>query len=111
MGDAETAFSTGEDDRAIAILSEVTKKAPSLPEPYSMLALIFDNKGHKMYALQLYALAASFTSRSIELWSKVSTLLLVTLLCCVLNFRLWMMFDRLPNMLLVFVNTVKLSML
>eukprot|EP01037_Dinobryon_pediforme_P022861 gene22861-24151_t len=74
LGDAETCYVRGEYDQAIQLLSDVTKKAPRLAEPYSILALIYEETGDQKHALQLYALAAAFSKRNLELWRKVLSL-------------------------------------
>ena len=39
-----------------------------------MMALIYQECGDNMRALQLYALAAAFTKRNIDIWKKVAML-------------------------------------
>lgn len=76
LGDAELYYINGNNEKAIELLSEVTMKAPKLPEPYSILALIYESNGDLMKALQLYALTATFTpkARSLHHWTKVAQL-------------------------------------
>lgn len=76
LGDAELYYINGNNEKAIEILSDVTLKAPKLPEPYSILALIYESNGDLMKALQLYALTATFTpkAKSLHQWSKVAEL-------------------------------------
>lgn len=71
LGEAEAAYLQAEYDIAIEKLSLVTKKAPRLAEPYSILALIYEESGDRKHALQLYALAAAFSKKNPELWKKV----------------------------------------
>lgn len=74
LGDAELYFINGNNEKAIEILSEVSAKAPKLSEPYSILAIIYEQSGDLMKALQLYALTATYTPKgeSLHLWSKVA---------------------------------------
>lgn len=71
MGQAEESFVRGDFESVISLLSSITKKAPTMPEPYSMLALMYAERGYPAQALQLYVLAASFSPKNIELWSRV----------------------------------------
>lgn len=76
LGDAELYYINGNNEKAIELLSEVTRKAPKLPEPYSILALIYESSGDTLKALQLYALTATYTPKagSLHLWEKVAEL-------------------------------------
>eukprot|EP01036_Dinobryon_divergens_P026028 gene26030-34630_t len=74
LAEAELAFINANYQTAIDILSAVCIQAPKLPDTYSMMALIYQECGDNMRALQLYALAAAFTRRNIDIWKKVAML-------------------------------------
>jgi hypothetical protein len=76
LGEAELYFINGNNEKAIEMLSEVSLKAPKLPEPYSILALIYESSGDAMKALQLYVLTATYTPKagSLHVWTKVAEL-------------------------------------
>lgn len=76
LGEAELYYINGNNEKAIELLSEVSRKAPKLPEPYSILALIYESSGDTLKALQLYALTATYTPKagSLHLWEKVAEL-------------------------------------
>jgi len=69
-------FINGDNDEAIALLSQVTSRAPKLAEPYSILALIYESFNDHLRALQLYALAGTYTPfrDSLSIWLKVAEL-------------------------------------
>lgn len=75
-GQAELSFINGDNDEAIALLSQVTSRAPKLAEPYSILALIYESFNDHLRALQLYALAGTYTPfrDSLSIWMKVAEL-------------------------------------
>jgi len=75
-GQAELSFINGDNDEAIALLSQVTSRAPKLSEPYIILALIYESFQDPLRALQLYVLAGSYTPfrDSLSIWLKVAEL-------------------------------------
>ena len=64
---AQFAYVNGRYSEAINYLSEVVKLAPRFPDPYHIMATIYDECGDSMRALQLFALAASLTPNN-PLW-------------------------------------------
>ena len=75
LGEAELHFINGENERAIELLSEVSMKAPKLPDPYSIMAIIYEASGDQLKALQLHALTATYTPKNnFHLWTKVADL-------------------------------------
>jgi tetratricopeptide (TPR) repeat protein len=76
LGEAELHFVNGDNNRAIEMLSEVSLKAPKHPEPYSIMALIYETSGDLEKALPLYALTATYTPKagSLHQWTKVAEL-------------------------------------
>ena len=56
---------------AIEKLSTVTKLAPHLNDPYQMMAMIYEENGDKLGALQFYVLAASYTKKTPTVWMDV----------------------------------------
>jgi hypothetical protein len=71
LGDAEKHFIEGNNEEAIKALSQVTKAAPRLAEPYKLLALIYEQIYADEQLLQLYALSATLTPKDLILWEKV----------------------------------------
>ena len=69
-------FINGNNDEAIALLSQVSSRAPKLAEPYSILALIYESSADHLRALQLYVLAGTYTPYrdSLNIWLKVAEL-------------------------------------
>ena len=79
LGEAELHYVNGENTKAIELLSQVCRQAPKHPEPYNIMGLIYESSGDSLKALQLYILAATFTttgakSNIIDIWEKVATL-------------------------------------
>jgi hypothetical protein len=71
LGDAEKHFIEGNNEEAIKALSQVTKAAPRLAEPYKLLALIYEQIYADEQLLQLYALSATLMLKDLILWEKV----------------------------------------
>lgn len=77
LGNAEMLYVSGDVQQAIELLSNVSRQAPRLAEPYNILGLIYEESGDHIKALQLYALAASFSTNStkkLDLWKKIAKL-------------------------------------
>jgi hypothetical protein len=72
LGEAEQSYINGNNEEAISILSQITKQAPKLAEPYKILALIYEQiPNSDLQVLQLYLLAAIYTNKDLYLWEKV----------------------------------------
>ena len=62
MGEANAAYMSGDLDRAIAMLKDFIKKAPTVPDPYHTLGLIYEKQGDVQKAIQFYLIACTLTS-------------------------------------------------
>lgn len=76
LGEAELFFINGDNDKAIQMLSEVSLRAPKHPEPYSIMALIYEASKDWEKALQMFFLTATYTpkTKSLLQWTKVAEL-------------------------------------
>jgi tetratricopeptide (TPR) repeat protein len=52
----------------------VTRLAPHLPDPFHIMALIYEESGDKLRSLQFFVLAAVHTPKSADVWIKVCDL-------------------------------------
>lgn len=69
---AQEHYIRGEYPEAIKLLSEVTRLAPKLPDPYHTMGLIYQESGNPCQALQFFVIAATCTPKSAELWKKIA---------------------------------------
>lgn len=74
LGEAELCFVNGDNIRAAEILSDVSRKHPTLAEPYNIMALMYEDTGDVPKALQLYTLVATLLPSSVDTWGKVASL-------------------------------------
>ena len=77
LGQAELLFVNGEGEKAAEILSVVSQRYPHLPDPYNIMALIYEESGDIDKALKLYTLTASLLPRKhadASLWAKIADL-------------------------------------
>lgn len=74
LSQAHFHYANGEHSEAIELLSKVTRLAPHLPDPFHIMALIYDESGDKLRSLQFFALAAVHTPKSADVWIKVCDL-------------------------------------
>ena len=74
LSQAHFHYANGEHSEAIELLSKVTRLAPHLPDPFHIMALIYDESGDKLRSLQFYVLAAVHTPKSADIWKKVCDL-------------------------------------
>ena len=72
MGEANMLFISKQYDRAIPILREVIRQAPTTPEPYNTLGLIYEEIGDKKKAINFYILAAINKPKDAALWKRVA---------------------------------------
>ncbi|RHY33844.1 hypothetical protein DYB32_001358 [Aphanomyces invadans] len=61
MGEANAAYISGDHDKAIAMLKDFVKKAPTVPDPYHTLGVIYEKMEHRAKAIQFYLIACSLT--------------------------------------------------
>ena len=74
LSQANFHYANGDHSEAIELLSKVTRLAPHLPDPFHIMALIYDESGDKLRSLQFFALAAVHTPKSADVWIKVCDL-------------------------------------
>jgi general transcription factor 3C polypeptide 3 (transcription factor C subunit 4) len=74
LGKANQHYIFQEFDSAVEILHEVITKAPGIPDPYHVLALIYEEKKEREKSVNFYLLAAQITQRDSDLWAKVGHL-------------------------------------
>ena len=72
LGDAHSHFARGRHAEAMALLSEVIRQAPSVPDSYHTLGLIYEERDEKKLALQMFVIAAHLTPKDAEIWHKVA---------------------------------------
>jgi general transcription factor 3C polypeptide 3 (transcription factor C subunit 4) len=72
IGKANQHFIFQEFDAAIDILHDVITKAPGIPDPYHVLALIYEERKEHEKAVNFFMLAAQVTQHDSDLWAKVA---------------------------------------
>lgn len=58
-------------DEAIVMLKDFIKKAPTIPDPYHTLGVIYEDRNNKAKALQFFLIACTLTPGDAELWKHV----------------------------------------
>jgi tetratricopeptide (TPR) repeat protein len=74
LSQAQFHYANGDYPQAIELLSTVTRLAPHLPDPFHIMALIYEESGDKLRSLQFFVLAAVHTPKSADVWIKVCDL-------------------------------------
>lgn len=74
IGQANQHFIFQEFDAAIEILHELITKAPGIPDPYHVLALIYEERKEHEKAVNFFMLAAQITQHDSDLWAKVANM-------------------------------------
>ena len=74
LSQAQFYYANGDYPPAIELLSTVTRLAPHLPDPFHIMALIYEDCGDKLRSLQFFVLAAVYTPKSADVWIKVCDL-------------------------------------
>ena len=74
LSQAQFHYANGDYPPAIELLSTVTRLAPHLPDPFHIMALIYEDCGDKLRSLQFFVLAAVYTPKSADVWIKVCDL-------------------------------------
>jgi tetratricopeptide (TPR) repeat protein len=74
LADAQSFFLSRQYEEAIQLLSEVTRLAPKLPDPYHTMGMIYVESGDILRGIQFYAIAATYTPNCHELWRKIASL-------------------------------------
>ncbi|KAF0732194.1 hypothetical protein AaE_009237, partial [Aphanomyces astaci] len=61
MGEANAAYISGDHAKAIAMLKDFVKKAPTVPDPYHTLGVIYEKLQDRTKAIQFFLIACSLT--------------------------------------------------
>ncbi|RHY84141.1 hypothetical protein DYB35_001034 [Aphanomyces astaci] len=61
MGEANAAYISGDHAKAIAMLKDFVKKAPTVPDPYHTLGVIYEKLQDRAKAIQFFLIACSLT--------------------------------------------------
>ena len=72
LSQAQLHFANGDYPEAIELLSVVTRLAPQLPEPFHIMALIHEESGDKLRALQFFFPVAVHTPKRADVLIEVS---------------------------------------
>ncbi|ETV88094.1 hypothetical protein, variant 1 [Aphanomyces astaci] len=71
MGEANAAYISGDHAKAIAMLKDFVKKAPTVPDPYHTLGVIYEKLQDRAKAIQFFLIACSLTPTDAGLWRRV----------------------------------------
>lgn len=74
IAEANEAFANGDHAGAIAACREVVKAAPSYPESYSLLGLIYEDMGQQQKALDSYIIAVHANEKDARSWKSLGLL-------------------------------------
>ncbi|KAH9092085.1 hypothetical protein Ae201684P_011622 [Aphanomyces euteiches] len=66
MGEANAAYISGDHVKAISMLKDFVKKAPTVPDPYHTLGVIYEKLNDRLKAIQFFLIACSLTPTSLE---------------------------------------------
>ncbi|XP_038604629.1 LOW QUALITY PROTEIN: general transcription factor 3C polypeptide 3-like [Tachyglossus aculeatus] len=72
MGEANVRFARGEREEAIAMCMEIVRRAPLAHEPFSTLAVIYEDQGDVEKSLQLELIAAHLNPSDTEAWVRLA---------------------------------------
>ncbi|XP_014340256.1 general transcription factor 3C polypeptide 3 isoform X2 [Latimeria chalumnae] len=72
MGEANIRFARGEKEDAITMCMEIIRQAPLAYEPFSTLAMIYEDQGDMEKSLQFGLIAAHLNPSDIEEWLKLA---------------------------------------
>uniref|UniRef100_M4BRF1 Uncharacterized protein n=1 Tax=Hyaloperonospora arabidopsidis (strain Emoy2) TaxID=559515 RepID=M4BRF1_HYAAE len=71
LGEANMLYASHQYDEAIALLKDFIKKAPTIPDPYHTLGMIYEDRQDRIKALQFFLIACTLTPQDAELWKRV----------------------------------------
>nr|CCA14018.1 transcription factor putative [Albugo laibachii Nc14] len=71
LGEANMMYASHQYDQAIVLLKDFIKKAPTIPDPYHTLGMIYEDRKNKSKALQFFLIACTLTPGDAELWKHV----------------------------------------
>lgn len=71
LGEANMLYASHQYDEAILLLKDFIKKAPTIPDPYHTLGMIYEDRQDRTKALQFFLIACTLTPHDAELWKRV----------------------------------------
>ncbi|RLN48518.1 hypothetical protein BBJ28_00016420 [Nothophytophthora sp. Chile5] len=71
LGEANMLYASHQYDEAITLLKDFIKKAPTIPDPYHTLGMIYEDRQDRTKALQFFLIACTLTPQDAELWKRV----------------------------------------
>ncbi|KAL8019828.1 putative tetratricopeptide-like helical domain superfamily [Plasmopara halstedii] len=71
LGEANMLYASHQYDEAITLLKAFIKKAPTIPDPYHTLGMIYEDRQDRIKALQFFLIACTLTPQDAELWKRV----------------------------------------
>ncbi|CAI5747511.1 unnamed protein product [Peronospora destructor] len=71
LGEANMLYASHQYDEAIMLLKDFIKKAPTIPDPYHTLGMIYEDRQDRTKALQFFLIACTLTPQDAELWKRV----------------------------------------
>jgi general transcription factor 3C polypeptide 3 (transcription factor C subunit 4) len=71
LGNANMAYTLGNYAEAVQLLNLIIKESPTAPQPWLQLAMIHDELGEPLKALQVYLVAAHLTKKDADLWKRL----------------------------------------
>lgn len=71
LGEANMLYVAHQYDEAILLLKDFIKKAPTIPDPYHTLGMIYEDRQDRTKALQFFLIACTLTPQDAELWKRV----------------------------------------
>jgi general transcription factor 3C polypeptide 3 (transcription factor C subunit 4) len=71
LGNANLAYTLGNYSEAVQLLNCIIRECPTAPQPWLQLAMIHDELGEPLKALQVYLVAAHLTKKDADLWKRL----------------------------------------
>lgn len=71
LGEANMLYASHQYDEAILLLKDFIKKAPTIPDPYHTLGMIYEDRQDRTKALQFFLIACTLTPQDADLWKRV----------------------------------------
>lgn len=71
LGNANMAYTLGNYPEAVHLLNCIIKECPSASQPWLQLAMIHDELGDPVKALQVYLVAAHLIKKDADLWKRL----------------------------------------
>jgi tetratricopeptide (TPR) repeat protein len=74
LGEANMLYASHQYDEAIALLKDFIKKAPTIPDPFHTLGMIYEDRQDRAKALQFFLIACTLTPQvSIDFYTSCSS--------------------------------------